>query len=84
MKVMLSLRDLVEICHREYSNEYIKLKWNLKTGRVTTSEEAVTNYDVARNHNGYYINVVSNESVSYLLFQLIDTAYIFEDSVEVY
>lgn len=84
MKVMLSFRDLVEIWHREYMNEYIKIKWSLKTGRVTTSEEPATNYDVARNHNGYYINVVSNKSVSDLLFQLIDTAYIFEDSVEVY
>ena len=84
MKAMLSFLDLVEIWHRKYRHEYIKIKWNLKTGRVTTSEEPATNYDVARNHNGYYINVVSNKSVSDLLFQLIDTAYIFEDSVEVY
>lgn len=84
MKVMLSYRELVEIWHREYRHEFIKIKWSLKTGMVTTSEESVTNYDVARKHSGYYIDVVSNKSVSKLLFQLVDTAYIFEDSVEVY
>ena len=84
MKVMLSYRDLSEIQVREYRNEYIKLKWNLRTGRVTTSEEAVTNYDVARKNSGCYISFVSNRSVSTLLCSLVDTAYIFEDSVEVY